>query len=140
MDILIIKRICVSVLVGALSGVVPAYGQAPVAQTTIHVPSNDAVVSRLIEEGTKRSHADADLQYLLDVIGPRLTGSTGMRRANDWTQQKFTEYGMDSMFAVCLCGDIEEHFELPVEPTLAWDHPTVEMMSAFIDRELSAGR
>src|SRR3954447_24277527 len=43
-----------------------------------------------------RSHVDADLQYLTDVIGPRLTGSAGMRRANDWTLEKFREYGVDS--------------------------------------------
>src|SRR5262249_17425905 len=55
----------------------------------------DAVVTRMIEEGTQRSHVDADLEYMLDVIGPRLTGSAGMKRANDWTQQKFREYGAD---------------------------------------------
>ncbi len=49
-----------------------------------------------MDEGMKRSHAPADLQYLTDVIGPRLTGSAAMRRANDWTARKFREYGMDS--------------------------------------------
>ena len=34
-------------------------------------------------------------QYLLDVIGPRLTGSAAARRANEWTRQKFREYGAD---------------------------------------------
>lgn len=52
-------------------------------------------VTRMIDEGMRHSHADADLQYLLDVIGPRLSGSAGVRRANEWTQQKFSEYGMD---------------------------------------------
>jgi carboxypeptidase Q len=55
----------------------------------------DTVVTRMIDEGTQRSHVDADLEYMLDVIGPRLTGSAGMKRANDWTQQKFREYGAD---------------------------------------------
>jgi len=57
--------------------------------------TRDSVVTRMIEEGTQRSHVDADLEYMLDVIGPRLTGSAGMKRANDWTQQKFREYGAD---------------------------------------------
>ena len=67
---------------------------AAVAQAQT-VPSNEDVVARIIDEGMKRSHTDADLQYLLDIIGPRLTGSPGMRTANEWTQQKFREYGMD---------------------------------------------
>jgi hypothetical protein len=57
--------------------------------------TRDTVVTRMVEEGTQRSHVDADLEYMLDVIGPRLTGSAGMKRANDWTQQKFREYGAD---------------------------------------------
>ena len=48
-----------------------------------------------MQEGTQHSHVDADLEYLLDVIGPRLTGSPEMRRANEWMAQKFREYGMD---------------------------------------------
>jgi hypothetical protein len=60
------------------------------------VPADDSVVPKLVREGTENPHVDADLQYLVDVIGPRLTGSAGMRRANEWTQQKFREYGMDS--------------------------------------------
>src|SRR5437868_3279112 len=66
-----------------------------VAQRAVGVPSNDDLVARIIQEGTQRSHVDADLQYLLDVIGPRLTGSPEMRRANDWTRQKFLDYGVD---------------------------------------------
>ncbi|MFF5338029.1 acyl carrier protein [Streptomyces sp. NPDC013181] len=35
------------------------------------------------------------------------------------------EYGMDSVAALSLCGDLEEEFGLDVEPTLLWDFPTV---------------
>jgi carboxypeptidase Q len=68
---------------------------ATVVQRAVEVPSNDALVARIVEEGTQRSHVAQDLSYLLDVIGPRLAGTPGMQRANDWTQQKFREYGMD---------------------------------------------
>jgi carboxypeptidase Q len=67
---------------------------APAPQRQVVVPTGDAV-QRMITEGTKNSHADADLQYLLDVIGPRLSGSPEMRRANEWTMRKFSEYGAD---------------------------------------------
>jgi len=68
---------------------------ASVVQRIVEVPSNDALVARIVEEGTQRSHVAQDLSYLLDVIGPRLAGTPGMQRANEWTQQKFREYGMD---------------------------------------------
>jgi len=78
-----------------LAGSIVARAQQSVPQLPIHVPTNDDVIARIVDEGTHRSHADADLQYLLDVIGPRLSGSAELRRANEWTQQKFKEYGAD---------------------------------------------
>jgi carboxypeptidase Q len=67
----------------------------PAAQRGTAVPRDDDVIRRIIREGTERSHVAPDLEYLLDVIGPRLSGSPEMRRANEWTQEKFREYGMD---------------------------------------------
>ena len=71
-----------------------ALARRPAASIT--AAADDSVIPKLVREGTEHSRVDADLQYLLDVIGPRLTGSAGMQRANEWTQQKFREYGMDS--------------------------------------------
>lgn len=73
---------------------VPALAQT-VAQRDVGVPSNPDLVQRMIDEGMRRSHVGQDLEYLLDVIGPRLSGTPEMRRANEWTQQKFKEYGTD---------------------------------------------
>jgi len=75
--------------------VAPPVVPTSVAQRDVGLPSNDDLVARMIQEGTQRSHVEADLSYLLDVIGPRLSGSPEMRRANDWTQQKFRDYGAD---------------------------------------------
>jgi hypothetical protein len=88
--------VCFAVIASTAQSQAAATGATPaVAQRTVGVPSNDDLVTSMIHEGTERSHVDADLQYLLDVIGPRLTGSAEMRRANDWTRQKFVEYGAD---------------------------------------------
>src|SRR5258708_298900 len=53
-------------------------------------PATDPI-ERIKEEGLKRSQVMATLSYLTDVIGPRLTGSPGMLRANTWTRDKLTE-------------------------------------------------
>jgi len=48
----------------------------------------------IIRQATDRSEVMKNLQYLSDVIGPRLTGSAAMRRANDWTAERFKAYGL----------------------------------------------
>jgi carboxypeptidase Q len=54
---------------------------------------NDPIV-RIREEGLKRSQVMETLSYLTDVIGPRLTGSPNMKRANDWTRDQLTKWGL----------------------------------------------
>jgi carboxypeptidase Q len=68
----------------------PAAKQAP--QTEATKPTD---VSRIIDEGMKRSQVMATLSYLTDVIGPRLTGSPGLKRANDWTREKLAGWGLE---------------------------------------------
>ncbi len=81
---------------GAQQGAAASPATKP--QVMVSVPTNDALVARMIDEGTHRSHVSADLEFLLDVIGPRLTGSAAVRRANEWTRDKFREYGADSAY------------------------------------------
>lgn len=50
----------------------------------------------LIDQAMNKSQVMANLGYLTDVIGPRLTGSAGMKRANDWTEAQFKSYGLSS--------------------------------------------
>ena len=52
------------------------------------------VVARIRAEGLERSQIEALAHHLTDVIGPRLTGSPGMRRANDWTAATLEEWGL----------------------------------------------
>jgi carboxypeptidase Q len=57
-------------------------------------PVDLAVMGRIREEGLTRSQLPQTLMYLTDVVGPRLTGSTGLVRANDWVKGKLTEWGL----------------------------------------------
>ena len=63
-------------------------------QHVVAVATDQGAVDAMIAEGMQRSHAGADLEYLADVIGPRLTGSAALKRANDWTAERFREYGL----------------------------------------------
>jgi carboxypeptidase Q len=54
----------------------------------------ETAIDRIKDEGLNRSKVMETLSYLTDVIGPRLTGSPGMLRANHWTKDRLTEWGM----------------------------------------------
>ena len=53
-----------------------------------------AVTQAILEEIDKRSELMANIEYLCDMIGPRLTGSPGLTKANHWTRDKFQQYGL----------------------------------------------
>jgi carboxypeptidase Q len=60
------------------------------AQTAVDTAGTAAIVRQAAEH----SEVMKNLEYLGDVIGPRLTGSSAMRRANDWTAERFKSYGL----------------------------------------------
>src|SRR5688572_22496044 len=66
----------------------PAQAQAAPQPT----PTPDAI-ARIKDEGLNRSQVMQTLEYLTDVIGPRLTGSPALRRANEWTRNRLTQWG-----------------------------------------------
>jgi acyl carrier protein len=46
--------------------------------------------------------------------------------------QSFLSYGMDSMHAMMLVGDLEGRLGVRLSPTLVWDYPTVAELAGFI--------
>ncbi len=59
-------------------------------------PDPNDPIQRIREEGLKRSRVMETLSYLTDVIGPRLTGSPNMKRANEWTRDQLTKWGLQN--------------------------------------------
>ncbi len=49
-------------------------------------------------------------------------------------RRPFAEYGLDSLSAVTLSGELEEWLGRELSPTLAWDYPTIDALA----RHLSA--
>lgn len=52
------------------------------------------VISRIKDEGMNHSEVMKTLSYLTDVIGPRLTGSPNLKRANEWTKDRLAGWGL----------------------------------------------
>jgi acyl carrier protein len=42
------------------------------------------------------------------------------------------EYGLDSVYALAVCGEIEDHLGRPVDATVMWDYPTIDELSAHL--------
>jgi carboxypeptidase Q len=84
-------------LAGALSLAVLlpnlAFGQAAASAVS---SAPEGAIEKIRDEGMKRSQVMQTLSYLTDVVGPRLTGSPGMRHANEWTRDKMKEWGMQN--------------------------------------------
>jgi carboxypeptidase Q len=59
-------------------------------------PGDDPVLERIWEEGMDNSHIYQLGQTLMDVIGPRLTGSPQLDQAHDWIVETYGEWGIQA--------------------------------------------
>ncbi|MFQ5696282.1 MAG: M20/M25/M40 family metallo-hydrolase [Terriglobia bacterium] len=62
-----------------------------------HAQEEDTLAAadrKILTEIADHSEQMENLQYLTDRIGPRLTGSDALKRANEWTAERFRDYGL----------------------------------------------
>jgi hypothetical protein len=82
---------------GAAKAEAPADNEASRKSATPEAPKAPTdPIERIKEEGLKHSQVMPTLSYLTDVIGPRLTGSPNLKRANEWTCQTLTKWGLSN--------------------------------------------
>lgn len=86
------RQIAATLLLFALLVPYAAFAQQPAAPPP---DPNDPIV-RIRDEGMNRSQVMQTLSYLSDVIGPRLTASPGMKRANNWTRDTLEKWGLQN--------------------------------------------
>ncbi|WP_175510380.1 acyl carrier protein [Micromonospora phaseoli] len=51
---------------------------------------------------------------------------------------RLADYGLDSVYALALCGDIETHLDMRLSETLVWDYPTVDELAAHLEELVAA--
>ncbi|MBS1725319.1 MAG: M20/M25/M40 family metallo-hydrolase [Armatimonadetes bacterium] len=71
--------------------------QSLVGVAILQQSSVDDAPERILNEVQMHGKAMGDLQYLSDDIGPRLTGSTNLARAENWIADKLKEYGAENV-------------------------------------------
>jgi carboxypeptidase Q len=150
------SRWCLVVVLAVVTLAAPPPGPLGATPAGAQQPVDEAVFERIRDEGLTRSHIDTLAWTLTDVIGPRLTGSTGMLRANEWTAEQMRAWGLADV-RVEPWGEFGRGWEIEhahgrllepfVQPLvflpLAWTGSTpgpVEGPARLVDpRELAAG-
>lgn len=84
------RKMIGALLIGAFLLPGLTFGQSKIYE----VPKD--VFDKIKEEGTTRSQVMKTLSYMSDVIGPRLTGSPGLKRANEWTRDTMAGWGLQN--------------------------------------------
>jgi hypothetical protein len=69
-------------------------GSALVAAAAADESVDFGMVTRIRDEGFANSKVMETLFQLTDVIGARLTGSPSLKKANEWTRDQLTEWGL----------------------------------------------
>ncbi|HEY6816301.1 MAG TPA: M20/M25/M40 family metallo-hydrolase [Croceibacterium sp.] len=98
--------------------------------------ASEADINRITDEGLSHSMAMLSASELMDDIGPRLTNSDNMERAQAWAEAKFAEYGLGAIhrepFRFGVGWDLVSHSARMIEPRpiamraipVAWSPPT----------------
>jgi carboxypeptidase Q len=55
---------------------------------------DEEIVRAILDEGKNRNQVMEHLKHFTQNIGPRLTGSTRAKQANDWCVEKYREWGL----------------------------------------------
>jgi carboxypeptidase Q len=84
------RKIAVLFLLTAFMMPTFAFGQAK----SVSAPKE--VIEKIKDEGMNRSQVMNTLSYLTDVIGARLTGSPGLKTANEWTRDTMAKWGLQN--------------------------------------------
>ncbi len=100
--------------------------QTPIAIAALPHPAS--VVDRPVVDSTLRAWLS---EWLISRAGvePHLIED----------DKPFSDYGLDSMTAVELSGELEDWTGIELTPIVAWNHPTIEKMAEFITDQFCGG-
>ncbi len=100
-----------ALFVAAFFTAVPLFAETPL--TSVPEADAKALDKKIMTEAKTKSEIMQNLGYLSDMIGPRLTGSANLKRANDWGVKVMKSYGLENVHL--------EPWEIPV----GWERGTL---------------
>jgi acyl carrier protein len=76
---------------------------------------------------------NANRRPILRWLTARLASYLEVSAAAIDPMRPLAEMGVDSVHAVSLVGDVEERFDIDVDPTMIFDYPTLAHIAEYID-------
>ncbi|MFN8140273.1 MAG: M20/M25/M40 family metallo-hydrolase [Fimbriimonadales bacterium] len=83
------------------------FSLVPLAGSLAQAQGDPEIIAKILDEGKSRSQVMRHLEFLTVNIGPRLTGSSRLTTACNWTRDKFASFGLSS-------SKLEQWGEIPV--------------------------
>ncbi|MFJ8630150.1 acyl carrier protein [Streptomyces sp. NPDC093568] len=53
------------------------------------------------------------------------------------TSLPLSDYGLDSLYALSVIAELEDHLDISLDPTVMWDNPTIDALSKALVKELA---
>jgi len=81
----------------------------------------------------------SDIAQYRDRLSTLICKEIGVAAATINVEHNLADYGLDSLSALVITGEIEDTFGIELEETTLWDHPTVAAIAAYV-RERALAR
>jgi acyl carrier protein len=81
----------------------------------------------------------ADVEAMTDWLVDRVAEYRDVPAEEIAPDVPMAELGLDSVYVLSLCGDVEDRWGIEVEPTVAWDYPTVTALAGHLFHRLTGG-
>ncbi len=92
-----------------------------------------------LPESAKPSDREWIQGQVCEWLGQWLITRIGITPQEISADRRFDDYGLDSLAAVELSGELEDWSGVELTPTRAWENPTIADMSRFVAQSLSGG-
>ena len=85
-----------------------------------------------LQSVTPETKENSPVQSAQLLLVNQLAEQLSLEAKNIDVSEPLTRYGLDSIDAVTMVGDLEDLLELELPSTLFWDHPTIEKSVQFL--------
>jgi acyl carrier protein len=76
---------------------------------------------------TRTDHTDSNA--LREWLRERVAAYGDVSAEDIDVDAQLTDLGLDSVYALTLCGDIEDTFNIDMDPSVIWDHETIRALA-----------
>lgn len=75
---------------------------------------------------------------LYDFLRSQIAERTRLAESDVSNDAVLVELGLQSIDAVLMCGEVEDHFGIEMDPATVFEHKTLESFAQFVLRKMAA--